>query len=152
MGWDRWGDDWGSSTITGRRRRRPAPAHFERVTFQEGLTRSMAERPEVVDKVRERLSYAAEHWCETHGYLATGATWETVPADEFSTVIFRLTAEIAPRTDGEWPAIHEAIRQDQLDRERATAAKEGVSDRLDALAAAASYWADPEYRRLPPGA
>jgi hypothetical protein len=155
MGWERWGTDWGGEIAAPPRRPRKPPAHFERVTFQHTLTRADTAFPEIVDRVREKLADSAANWCETHGYLAGDGSWETAPNTAFETVTMRLTVEIEPRTDGEWPALHRAIAEDKADREaaersatarlaesadRASSAMARLHDRLDALGAAAAVW------------
>jgi hypothetical protein len=141
MAWDRWGGtDWSSGGVTGRPVRRRPPTMYERVVFQHAVTRAETVYPEIVDRVREKLSGQATVWCDGHGYLPGDASWETIPQEKFETVTFRLTVEVTPRTDGEWAAIRQAIAEDEADRKEATAAKTSVDDRLDALAASVAVW------------
>jgi hypothetical protein len=140
MAWDRWSSPYGGEIARPPRRPRKPPAPFQRVVFQHAVTRAETTYPEIIDRVREKLSGQATVWCDGHGYLPGDCTWETVPNDKFETVTFRLTVEVTPRTDGEWPAIRQALAEDEADRKEATAAKTSVDDRLDALAASVAVW------------
>jgi hypothetical protein len=61
----------------------------------------------------------------------------------------RLEASTVERTDGEWPSIHAARREDEADRAAARErAASPVHGPLDALASAADWWADRDLRGL----
>jgi hypothetical protein len=140
MTWDRWSSGWGGEIATPPRRPRKPPQPFERVVFQHAVTRAETVYPEIIDRVREKLSHQATVWCAGHGYHPGDASWETIPQEKFETVVFRLTVEVTPRTDGEWPAIRAAIAEDEADRAAASTAKTSMDDRLDALAASVAIW------------
>jgi hypothetical protein len=141
-----WGDDGGAHAHPSPRPRHAKPEPILRRTAQTRLSPAGAALPEAIDHARERLSRDMVRWLDTHGYVVTGdATWETELEDEAigarMGLIIRLTIEMAPRTDGEWPAIHQAIAEDEADRVAAESASTSVDDRLDALRASAAVWA-----------
>jgi hypothetical protein len=153
------GTSWEAATggrSAGRSRRRPTTVPTPAYTATVVLDRVASTDPEILDAARNRLAERLEWMATTTGYTVVGVTWSSVPTEVFATVRLTATAELAPRMDGEWPAIRAAIAEDLADRQSAERAEPdgetAVSDRLDALAAAASYWSDPEYRKTWTGA
>jgi hypothetical protein len=53
-----------------------------------------------------------DDWANRCGYTRS-ETRETVTHDGLA-----LTGMMSPRTDGQWPQIHQAIREDEMDRHR----------------------------------
>jgi len=108
--------------------------------------------PDVVDRAREVLVARLQTWADRTGHEVYQVSWDTPPPTEEETaahlVTMRLQAQALERTDGEWPSIHQARREDEADRAAALATSGVVNDRLDALRAAAGYWADPALRGL----
>jgi hypothetical protein len=123
------------------RRHTRAPEAIRRYTVKHRLTRTEAERPEIVDRVRDKLVDEVYRWCNGNGYSPNEASWESTMDGAFDTVTLLLTVKLTPRTDGEWPAIRAAIAEDEADRKTAAAIQTSVDDRLDALGASAAVWA-----------
>jgi hypothetical protein len=124
-------------------RRRPRSLRPEphRWTSTEQLLREHATDPEMVNRVRERLVAAGQRYMDTHGYTSSEIAWSmNHPDDPTGLYVVRLEVYMLPRTDGEWPAIRQAIEEDEADRAEALAGKTAVEDRLDALKAAADLW------------
>lgn len=73
--------------------------------------------PETTDEVSTRLLNRVKHWCKRHGYGLAGHRSDLI--HDSATDITTVTVEgyCRPLTSGEWPSIHQAIRQDQADRE-----------------------------------
>jgi len=135
-------DDWSWGGATGGRspRHHPRLPKYERFTVQHRITRADAEHPEIVDRVRDKLVDQVQRWCDANGYHPGGGDWESSMDGAFDTVIIRLTTAITPRMDGEWPAIRQAIAEDEADRKAAADSKTTVGDRLDALAESVAVW------------
>lgn len=137
-GWTRDG-----FAVTGRSPRRTAPRDPETITYtaHEVLTTVAATELSVVDRCRARLAATVETWCNTHGYVVVTSRWANRPPDlATATVEMVLEADLLPRTDGEWPALHQAMAEDAADRQAATEASTAVGDRLDALRGSAAVW------------
>jgi hypothetical protein len=118
-------------------------------TVQCVIDRTAMRDPELLDGARNRLVEQLERMTTTTGYQVAQVRWETdPPVDETDTVMLRLEASCVPRTDGEWPALHAALAEDERDREAAKRSAHGVHDRLDALSLSARYWGDPLLRGL----
>jgi hypothetical protein len=81
------------------------------------LSRASAERPEVVAKAVDLLLRRIKRWATHNGYLLAGHRTYTVENAATMSVILTVESYLRPRTDGEWPSIHLAIRQDKADRE-----------------------------------
>jgi hypothetical protein len=81
------------------------------------LTDELAREVEVVEAFKDRMERTAEIWADRHGYTIARGSWSTLPpVDRLVTVPLRLECFLAPRTDGEWPAIHAAVAEDAADR------------------------------------
>jgi len=139
--------DYGRPDLGGPHRRPPYRAVPEPHVWvgTEQLERHFAHDSEMVDRVRVRLIETAQRYMDTHGYTNVGISWEmTQPNDPTGVYLMRLEVEILPRTDGQWPAIHAAIAEDEADRAEARAearaSKATVERRLDALRASADVW------------
>jgi len=139
--------DYGRPDLGRRRPRRLTPPRFDPVVFTttEQLEPQHAHDPEMVDRVRDRLVETARRHMDTHGYDSTDINWAmTQPSDPADVYVMRLTVAMVPRTDGQWPAIHAAIAEDEADRAEARAearsSKATVERRLDALRASADVW------------
>jgi hypothetical protein len=140
--------DWGSS-VTGRRRRSPYRAEAEPVMFTavRQLERHLAHDPEIVDRARADLVAEAQKHMDTYGYTSANISWEmSQPSDPLGIYLMRLDMQMMPRTDGEWPAIRQALAEDEADRAEAAAGRTVVNDRLDALRAAAAAWSSSSLR------
>jgi hypothetical protein len=134
--------DWDYSR-PGSPRRRPRSLRPEphRWTSTEQLLREYAHDPEMVDRARTNLVEAAQRYMDAHGYTSSEIAWSmNHPDNPTGLYVVRLEVSMLPRTDGEWPAIRQAIEEDEADRAEATAGKTAVNDRLDALSAAADIW------------
>jgi hypothetical protein len=106
-------------------------------------------RPEIVDRARDDLLARLQVWVDRAGREVVEVTWSTDPPIDGSALSsLRLEAMTIERTDGEWPAIHQARREDEADRAAAQEAKTAVDRRLDALAIGAKYWADRDLRAV----
>ena len=83
------------------------------------ITREIARETALVDAAVIRLRERIKRWCTRNGYWLIGYRQEAVPELDLATGVILLTVEGYCRelTDGEWPAIHQAIREDQADRE-----------------------------------
>jgi hypothetical protein len=114
------------------------------------LTVANSRRPGVVDKAREQLVDRLTRWLSQSGREAWQVNWETTPPDERQTIELRLSAATVHRTDGEWPALHRAMAEDEADRAEALRerAADPVRGPLDALRRSADWWTDPELRGL----
>lgn len=137
--------DWGARGARPRRRGRGngSADGVEQYVVQVALAPAATVHQETVDRAREHLVAQIEHWTTAHGYAVTGVTWDTQPpASPDDRTVLRAIAAVSPRMDGEWPAIRQAIAEDLADREAARDGSAAVSDRLDALAAAADVWGD----------
>jgi hypothetical protein len=83
------------------------------------ITREIARETALVDAAVIRLRERIKRWCKRNGYWLIGYRQEAVPEPDLATAVVLLTVEGYCRelTDGEWPSIHAAIRQDQADRD-----------------------------------
>jgi len=114
------------------------------LVLTEVLSRASARNPAVVTVAKEKLAIAADKHLATYGYRGIGAAWTTEPPDDATgNVVLRLEVEMVERDDGEWPALHQAMREDEDDRRAASEGLATVNDRLDALKAAAALWRSP---------
>jgi len=119
---------------------------------QISLDRKAALDPATVRAAQDRLRKRLDRHVRTCGYRIMSSTINAQPpAGPSDPVILRLTAQLDPRMDGEWPAIRAALEEDEADRVAAKAARaaDPVHGRLDALRAAVAYWGDRELRGLP---
>jgi len=82
------------------------------------ITREIARETALVDAAVIRLRERITRWAKRNGYWLIGYRQEAT-ADPSTFGVFIVTVEGFCRelTDGEWPSIHAAIRQDQADRE-----------------------------------
>lgn len=146
-----------------RRRRRGRTRSWdqpvEHFTAERRLTAVQATDPEIVNMIRGQMHDEVDHYVRIKGYVVTGVSWRTDPwptgtTDPVVGTQLRLEAELAARTDGEWPSVRRAVLEDQaelaalqlarLDRLRAKQeAEQAVNDRLDSLLMAAVVWRDP---------
>ena len=106
--------------------------------------------PVVVERAREQLVARLQLWVDRAGRQVVEVTWSTDPPIDGTTLSsLRLEAMTIERTDGEWPALHQARREDEADRAAARErAASPVHGPLDALASAADWWADRDLRGL----
>lgn len=133
---------------TRRPRRSPRAAPPIEVTVWTGrqrLTSAAARDPQIVDRAREILGLRLERHAAVAGLWVhpNSHQWFTAPTDDAlgGGLEIELTARLSPRTDGEWPSIHAAIREDQADREFARSNRSRIGDRLDALRGSVAVWA-----------
>jgi len=123
---------------------RPEPHRWVGV---EQLLRDHAHEPAMVDGARARLVATAQRYMDANGYTSESISWEmSLPDDPHGLYLVRLEVAMAPRHDGEWDSIRQAIEEDEADRAEATAGRTAVNDRLDALAHAAAAWSNPSLR------
>lgn len=142
-------DDWGARSTPPRRRRARFAADAEVYVCQVAMRPEATVHEATVDAARAHLVAKAERWTTEHGYTIDDATWETVPpAGPDDNAILRLTCQVTPRMDGEWPAIRAAIAEDIADREAARAGRETVDARLERLRRSSVLWGDPVLRGL----
>lgn len=85
------------------------------MTFQHTVRTVDLETPTLVETVRDRLYDEAARETEAAGLQITTAEWDNQLTG--TGVAFRLVVACIERTDGEWPAIWAAYRQDVHDRE-----------------------------------
>jgi len=131
---------------------RPGPTGDRRVyTAQIRLDRVLAKDPAALRAAKERLNADVDRYVTTHGYTILSVRPATdPPAGPGDPITLRLEVVLEPRTDGEWPAIRQALEEDEADRISAKAARaaDPVHGRLDALRDAADVWGDRGLRGL----
>jgi hypothetical protein len=91
---------------------RPPPPGSILRTVSRLVTRATAEDPELLDRVRQELFRELNEFADRCGYTRH-TTREVLNLDRLT-----LTGLMSPRTDGQWPAIHEAIAEDERDLRR----------------------------------
>jgi len=126
-----------------RRRRRVTPPRVEPKIFTATavIPHASSTDGEAVGLIQERLHAQAVQHLDTYGYVGTQLRFTAdPPMDPTAPVTLRLEVEMLPREDGEWPAIHQAIAEDEADRAEALADKTTVEERLDALKASSGVW------------
>jgi hypothetical protein len=150
-GWDR--DRRPSAGERERERRDFRRAHPDLLVRTETVVLSPValREPKIVDRAREDLVARLQRWCDQTGREVWQVSWSTDPPIDGSMLsALRLEAATVHRTDGEWPALHRAMAEDEADREaaRRERAENPVHGRLDALRAGAAYWGDRRLRGL----
>ena len=83
------------------------------------ITREIARETALVDAAVIRLRERIKRWCKRNGYWLIGYRQEATAEPGLATAVVILTVEGYCRelTDGEWPSIHQAIREDRADLE-----------------------------------
>jgi hypothetical protein len=83
------------------------------------ITREIARETALVDAAVIRLRERIKRWCTRNGYWLIGYRQEATAEPGLATAAVILTVEGYCRelTTGEWPAIHQAIREDRADLE-----------------------------------
>jgi len=77
------------------------------------LSRTTTEYPDVVDEAGKDLVQRIKRWARRNGYWLAGTSTHIIHEAATAYMILTVEAYLRPRTDGEWPSIHLAVREDQ---------------------------------------
>jgi hypothetical protein len=112
---------WDTATVRRHPRPNPMDADGTQVVVIDGLLSDAAARDIAVNRAfKERMELVADYWAKEHGYTIRRASWNSSPpVDPAVDVPMRLECWMEPRLDGEWPAIRQALLEDEEDRRAA---------------------------------